>query len=134
MKTESTRTRISRKCPHCWGEFDVISVSVRTIEGYVNPLTGKNAAFVEHLSCGHEFVDGKFNVDAIYFTNPKPMIPEYKASVVNYVPITYTPYKRKTGVNVMDVCVLCCMGFLVVAFPPLVLLPALYYIGRISSK
>lgn len=121
------KTSIRRHCPYCMGDFDVINVSVRSIEGYRNSLTGKNTAIVEHLSCGHEYVDNKFNIDNIYFRNPV-----VKEPVREIIRPRYT-YRKRNGVNLMDICVLVCLVCLAFMVPPLVILPALYYIGRIKG-
>jgi len=122
------KTTIRRRCPYCMDEFDVINISVRTIEGYHNALTGKNNAIVEHLSCGHEFIDNKFNIDNIYFTNP--VVPkELNKEIIQprYI------YKERNGVNLMDICVLVCLVCLAFMVPPLVILPVLYFLGRINK-
>jgi len=125
----NTKTSIRRRCPYCMDEFEVVHISARSIEGYCNHITGKNTAIVEHLSCGHEYVDNRFNVDAIYFHNPetKCLEPKFRERVA------YVPYKRK-GMNAMDVCVLGCMVCLAVMFPPLIVLPVLYFSGRLNSR
>jgi hypothetical protein len=117
-------------------EAEVSGISVREIPGYVNSM-GKNTAMIEKLSCGHEFVDGKFNVDTLYFSAPRQpekivahtsVAPSVPNNEIHYIP---RPVK-KNGIRVMDVACMICMVFLAFTCPPLVILPALYFIGRIK--
>jgi hypothetical protein len=108
-------------------------MSAREIPGYKNPLTGKSVAMIERLSCSHEYVDGKFNVDSLYFSTPRaPQLPtqnivltpqmlrhQYKITV-----------KSNKSIGVMDVLCAVCLIFLVVTVPPLAIVPAIYFIFR----
>jgi len=124
-------TIATKHCPYCMSDERVINYSVKTFEGYRNPLTGKDNAFVEYLACGHRYVDNRFDVDSVYFHTPDIKIPEPKAST----PVQYIPYKRsrnKGGMNCMDVCVLGCMAVLAAAFFPLVIFPVMYFYNRLK--
>jgi len=111
---------------------------VRTIPGYVSPVNGKDSAIVEKLSCGHEYVDGKFNVDALYFSYPKHPAPGETVNVVpaprEYRPRVVYVRQKSTNVNVMDVLCVISLIFLSFTVPPLVIVPALYFLGRFTGK
>lgn len=128
---------MSKRCIYCKEEVAVIAISVREIEGYRNALTGKNTAIIEKLSCGHEFVDGKFNIDAVYFSQPK-IKPQSDAERFpqNPVPVhieVVAPPRKSNNVTVMDILCLGCLVLFLVTIPPLAILPIVYFIGRLLS-
>jgi len=128
-----------RACPYCMTESEITNISVREIPGYQNSLNGKSNAIVEHLSCGHEFVDGKFNVDKIYFSAPTQTMdvkgkPDFTINP-EYVPAPRVRYKRQSGgFNFMDLACMICIVFLAFTIPPLTILPVLYFLARINGK
>jgi hypothetical protein len=124
----------TKRCIYCMQDHEVVNFSVRTIPGYRNNLTGKDTAFVEKLACGHEYVDGKFNVDNLYFSAPRSY--EYRESdspgcPVNITPIPRRNYKRKSHGGMDGACMvsMVILGFLC---PPLLIVPALYFWGRLK--
>jgi len=123
---------LTRRCPYCQIEAEVTNISVREIPGYKNPLTGKSTAMVERLSCAHEFVDGRFNTDSLYFSNPKPVSSpvqdiEMRRPMPQYHNVMSKP---KNGLNLMDVYCFICMIFFAFTVPPLVIVPIIYFIFR----
>jgi len=133
------KTTLRRRCPYCQEELEVANYSVREIQGYHNPLTNKNTAIVEKLSCGHEYIDGKFNVDNIYFTNPINKTAEILQKTVESIPKEinvnvnhqYVPIRQGNGgLRIMDMMCLICLVALSFMCPPLVIIPILYFIGR----
>ena len=122
---------ITRRCPYCQAEVEVTGMSAREIPGYVNSLTGKSTAMVERLSCSHEFVDGKFNVDSLYFSNPRPVQhPELKIQVQHQYPVPVQI--ERGGLRVMDVLCGVCAIFLLFTAPLLVIFPILYFVFRLK--
>jgi hypothetical protein len=124
-----SKTKMTRRCPYCQSEVEVTNISVREIPGYKNPLTGKNTAMIERLSCAHEYVDGRFNTDSLYFSNPKSTLSpeqdiEMRGTIYRMVP------KAKSGLNLMDVLCVLCLVFLAFTVPPLVIVPLIYFIFR----
>ena len=128
---------MTKKCTYCMCESEVVGISVRTIPGYKNAITGKDTAMVEKLSCGHEFIDGKFNTDNLYYTAPAPVenltrkVEELNKTIAQPIRFEYHyPARRSGGVNTMDIAVVICLPVLALMCPPLVILPILYFIGR----
>lgn len=121
---------VTKKCPYCMEDVEVVNFSYRTIKGYVNPVNMKNVAFIEHLGCGHEFVDGKFNIDKLYFTEP---IRDTQSRQV--MPIKQTRYEnrivyKKSGFNHWDAFMMICLVVNLCTAPVFAVLPVLYFIGR----
>lgn len=123
---------LTRRCPYCQSEYEIVGISVREIPGYKNPLTGKNTAMVERLACAHEYVDGRFNTDSLYFTNPKPASsPVQDIEMRRPMPQpNYITSRPKSGLNLMDVLCVLCLVFLAFTVPPLVIVPLIYFIFR----
>ena len=122
---------LTRRCPYCQGEYEVVGLSVREIPGYKNPITGKSTAMVERLSCAHEYVDGKFNTDSLYFSNPKPApSPVQDIEMRRPMPHYHVMGKTKSGLNLMDILCAVCLIFLAFTVPPLVIVPLIYFIFR----
>ena len=127
--TNTLKHILRRRCPYCGIESKVTHFSVREIPGYHNNLTGKNNAIVEHLACGHEFVDGKFNIEKIYFTAPNKPTAKVQESAEQFPPVYITYMKPKTF-NIFDgICALCLL-FLAFTMPPLAIFPLFYFICR----
>jgi hypothetical protein len=121
---------ITRRCPYCQAEAEVTGMSAREIPGYVNPLNGKSTAMVERLSCSHEFVDGKFNMDSLYFSNHRPVQQqEIKIQVQHQYPVPVQI--KRGGLQVMDVLCVVCAVFLLFTVPPLVIIPIVYFALRL---
>jgi hypothetical protein len=116
----------------------VAGYSVREIVGYRNILTGKNTAIVERLVCGHEFVDGKFNLDCVYHASsagqrfevaqPKPVDIHRGDIRIHLEP----KIRKASGISLMDMACMLCFPVLLFAFPPLVMLPIVYFIARLK--
>lgn len=133
-----------KHCPYCKLEAEVTGMAMRAIMGYKNHLTGKNVAMVEHLSCGHEYVDNKFNVDSLYFTMPNPSglsrdekqlekakDDQLKTDIPK--PQQHYPVSQpRGGLTVMDIACLICTVFLAFTVPPLVVIPILYFAFRLK--
>jgi hypothetical protein len=132
-------------------EVEVSGISVRSIQGYKNPLTGKSTAIIERLACGHEYVDGKFNVsvESLYFIKPVGSIKPadiLKSNLVNpvelkiekceiyydnlYKALSYANPSRRKPFGIMDAIMMVCTVVLAVIYPPLVILPVLYFMFR----
>lgn len=129
-----TKSLLTRHCPYCQIEAEVTGMSAREIPGYKNPLTGKSVAMIERLSCSHEYVDGKFNVDSLYFSTPRiQQNPEHQ-NISTKSPVKYhfvfEEHKSDGGVKVLDILCAVCLIFLLVTAPPLAIVPAIYFIGR----
>ena len=133
------RTTIKKRCVYCMGDMEVINYAIREIPGYRNPLTGKNTAFIEKLSCGHELIDNKFNLDSIYFTNPENKSIEKLQKTINIKEVNINvnhriipdTYHKKNKITLLDISCMVCLVFLVFACPPLTILPLFYFIGRV---
>lgn len=128
---------LTKRCPYCRGEMSIVGMSARDIPGYKNPLTGLSTAMVEKLSCGHEFVDGKFNVDSLYHSNPIPP-QEVQDNLMQSVAIhhhhNYKKSKRKGRLTGLDIAVMACSVVLTIMFPPLIVLPILYFLFRMNAE
>ncbi len=128
---------MTKRCPYCQDTAEVVNISVREIPGYHNPITGKNTAIVERLSCSHEYVDGRFNVSSIYFTNPTPnSLPPMPSQKIELKVIPQQQYesKRSHGLRFMDLLCMVCLVVLAFTIPILVVLPLTYFICRLSTQ
>ena len=133
------KTTIRKRCPYCQIDARVVGYSVRDIPGYKNHLTGKENAIVETLSCGHQYIDNKFDLNSIYFTNPINKTTEILQKTIDIKEININvnhriipdTYHKKGGINLLDIICLICLVFLAFACPPLTILPLFYFIGRV---
>ena len=129
-----TKTMTS-KCPYCQVEVSIVNFSYRAIPGYTNPVTQKNVAFIEHLACGHEFVDGKFNVDKLFFSAPS--IPAAASTTNNATKVFHTlpKYVRpRQSINIWDFINAACLIVNVLTCPILAVFPIVYFLNRIISN
>jgi len=153
------QTKLTRRCPYCRSEQEVIKISARVIPEYKNTLNGKNTAIVETLACKHEFVDGRFNTDSLYHTTQPPKQKEPQehhpeeikppaqdqhlvSNKIEYVHVYHhydndnerVPTRGSGGLNIMDV--LCMIGTVVIAMtaPVLLIFPLGYLVLRLLTK
>ena len=154
------QTKLTKRCPYCRSEQEVIKMSARTIPDYKNLLNGKNTAIIETLACQHSFIDGRFDTNSLYGTSeppkqkepqehhpeviqPKPEVHNNDVAKIEYVHIYHhydhekdvrVPKKGSGGLNMMDV--MCMIGTVVIAItaPVLLVFPLGYLILRLLTR
>lgn len=138
MMQMNIRQKIRKYCPWCKYEAEIEKISIKEMgKDYINSI-GTHTAIVEYLSCSpqhHRYVDGRFDIDNLYYSSNKSAsqinVPSEKPSVVNISYINYGEQRSKKSLNLLDILCAGCLVFLVMIFPPLAIIPTLYFVGRI---